>query len=536
MQQPDETPAYLAELETALCRRDGATGFQLLDQFNTEIRQTSPFASHAASLILCIAQWIDIGYTKIDVFDDLYGQFQTFDTSRIPMIDFLRLQLAEAFRASSQERDNEALQYLEVVRLAGQHILPSYLTFLTAYWTGRLLRRKGEYEKALGFIRSAQAIALEMDAARLVAVTKIHESWLVFQKGEQSTAFNLLDEAQRELAPTGHFLSLGNIESARGRFVRRSGEYTRALRHFENAICFFSEMTPEHVNLARALVNAAYVKRLIALDFRARQQALRTKGKQHERHLRIVAEALQLLARARAIYAHHHHQGGTGSVLVNTGHLHLDVGDITRADEEANNAFLLGEKRHDTILMARARTLQSAVELERADEELGDEQDAALHTHLAVERAMEAIQLAQGTQNRRLLAEAYLARGNAATQSLLQEWDVARDFLARASELLTSGDKDHLLQELSSLRAKIVQATTIDERLRRWSGGDLDGESFQQVEEAFAEVVIPKVWIKYGKSVTRVAEALSISPKKVRRILKNAGMLNPAESTSRRTT
>jgi hypothetical protein len=95
---------------------------------------------------------------------------------------------------------------------------------------------------------------------KLIAVTKIHESWLAFQKGERQLAFQLLDEAEAQLKSTGHALSLGNIESARGRFVRRSGEYARAVRHFENAIA----------NLARALVNAAYVKRLIALDMQPR--------------------------------------------------------------------------------------------------------------------------------------------------------------------------------------------------------------------------------------------------------------------------
>jgi hypothetical protein len=34
--------------------------------------------------------------------------------------------------------------------------------------------------------------------------------------------------------------------------------------------------------------------------------------------------------------------------------------------------------------------------------------------------------------------------------------------------------------------------------------------------------VIPRVWINVGRNVTLVAQKLSISPKKVRRILRNA--------------
>jgi hypothetical protein len=52
-------------------------------------------------------------------------------------------------------------------------------------------------------------------------------------------------------------------------------------------------------------------------------------------------------------------------------------------------------------------------------------------------------------------------------------------------------------------------------------------KTFQQVTEEFAEIVIPKVWLREDKKISRVAESLSISPKKVRRILRNSGFLDP---------
>jgi hypothetical protein len=42
--------------------------------------------------------------------------------------------------------------------------------------------------------------------------------------------------------------------------------------------------------------------------------------------------------------------------------------------------------------------------------------------------------------------------------------------------------------------------------------------------EEFAEVVIPSVWEREGRNVSRVVAKLSISPKKVRRILGRAGL------------
>jgi hypothetical protein len=48
-------------------------------------------------------------------------------------------------------------------------------------------------------------------------------------------------------------------------------------------------------------------------------------------------------------------------------------------------------------------------------------------------------------------------------------------------------------------------------------------KTFQQITEEFAELVIPKVWEREGRKISRVAARLSISPKKVRRILERVG-------------
>ena len=85
---------------------------------------------------------------------------------------------------------------------------------------------------------------------------------------------------------------------------------------------------------------------------------------------------------------------------------------------------------------------------------------------------------------------------------------------------------DHLLDDLASLKSHIMQASGINDTLRAWSEGMLGQKTFQQVSEEFAEIVIPKVWVREGKNISRVSECLSISPKKVRRILRSAGYLD----------
>ena len=80
------------------------------------------------------------------------------------------------------------------------------------------------------------------------------------------------------LAETDDDLSLGNIESARGRMEQQAGKYAEALAHFDNAVELYGRRDPNHRNLARALVNAVTVKRLIALQLRKRIDARAEQG------------------------------------------------------------------------------------------------------------------------------------------------------------------------------------------------------------------------------------------------------------------
>ena len=508
------------ELESALFAREIATGFRLLDDAFPNGALPTPNAVVSVSLLICAAQWVDLGYRTLAFLDVLESARPAGAMAAGPLIDYLKLRLVEGGRMLVTERLDEALEVLGLVLQVGEEVLGSYLFFLANFWKGRAHRKLGEYEAAASNFALARQAAEQAGAARLVAVTKIHESWLAFQSGKRQHAFDLLTDAETELLSTGHSLSLGNIESARGRFVRRSGDYAAALRHFEAAMKLYQVGCPEHPNMARALVNAAYVKRLTALELQGRDG--QASGVVHAKSLRMSREALDLLERAGSIYALHQHQSGTGSVLVNAAHIHLECGDIDQAATEAQRAFDLAEDKGDQILMARAKAVQSAVELARSEEQLGDEPNIGLHAHAAVDAAEAAITLAKHTQNKRLLCEAYLTRGMVAASDFFEEWELARDYAGKAAALLTHDDRDHLYKQLGALKARLAGATHVDATLRAWCDGQVGDKTFQQVQEEFAELVIPKVWLRSGKNISLVAKNLSISPKKVRRILRNA--------------
>src|ERR1700679_1762902 len=205
-------------LERALVERDVRVGFALLDKTLARTGRLDLKKPDAISLFLCMAQWADLGYCDLSFFDGLVDSTRNLDRARLPLLDFLKLRMAEAFRALAAEHPEESITALDLVLRAGENLLPQYLVFLANFWKGRAHRKRGDYEHASLHIAAARAAAERVGAPRLVAVTKIHESWLAFQKGERHSAFKLLDEAEVELRPTGHALSLGNIESARGRF------------------------------------------------------------------------------------------------------------------------------------------------------------------------------------------------------------------------------------------------------------------------------------------------------------------------------
>ena len=105
-------------------------------------------------------------------------------------------------------------------------------------------------------------------------------------------------------------------------------------------------------------------------------------------------------------------------------------------------------------------------------------------------------------------------------------WEASNGLASEAAELMGAGENDHLLDELATLKSHIIQSSGIHDTLRGWSEGMVGDKTFQQINEEFAEIVIPKVWMREEKKISRVAECLSISPKKVRRILRNAGYLD----------
>jgi DNA-binding NtrC family response regulator len=135
--------------------------------------------------------------------------------------------------------------------------------------------------------------------------------------------------------------------------------------------------------------------------------------------------------------------------------------------------------------------------------------------------------LARHTQNRRLLAHTHVWQGLTYCNRFFDDPDAARRCYDQAVTLTKGDHTDSAWEDLQTLKANVVRSGSVNPTLRAWSQGSVGDKTFQQISEEFAELIIPKVWEREGRKISRVAARLSVSPKKVRRILSRVGRRKP---------
>jgi hypothetical protein len=151
-------------------------------------------------------------------------------------------------------------------------------------------------------------------------------------------------------------------------------------------------------------------------------------------------------------------------------------------------------------------------------------EDPAWVAHLALEAAREAVELSKRTENRRLQARAMIWHGLTMCNTSPGSTDAAREICEYAGNLLKNEVQDHIWEDLQTLKSKVLRGGSLDSTLQAWSQGVVGDRTFQQLTEDFADVIIPRIWDHEGRKVARVARRLSISPKKVRRVLARLGL------------
>ena len=296
-----------------------------------------------------MSQWVDAGWRDIDVVQDGLSGFPKGRRVGLSILDYAYVLMAEGVVWVAEENIERALANFNLVLSLRAEISDKEILALAHFWSSRCNRKGGEYDQALEHVSAAGRLALEAGAGPMAATMRVAESWLLFQKSRTKDALKMLAEAEAVLRETDDYITRGNIQSSYGRMYRREGRYDLGLRHFFQAIEEYGKRDPEHRNLARTLANMGYVERLIALQLRKRIDSDAAQRKRSEPDLRrdyenMRSQALAHLDRASEIYHLHANHRGAGTVCVNRGHLHLDSGDLYKADDEAREAYALGNR------------------------------------------------------------------------------------------------------------------------------------------------------------------------------------------------
>jgi len=537
---------FLTQLREHVAAREIERGITCLRSQQDLIAKLDPSQENAARLLAQLAIWTDIGFSGPPL-RELLQRFEHLEPglrSKLSIADYICLRMAEGMAAMAEEAVETAIGHFDFVLSLGEELDDRFLLAIVYYWEGRCLRRKGDYYEALIYTAKGRDLALALGHLRMAAVMQVLESWLLFQQGKWKEAVRISQAAENALRETDDYVTLGNIQSFYGRMARREGRFDQAIEFFESAIRHYDQRDPRHLNLARSLANMALAKRGIALQLqkridrdaqRRRKTAASREGKAsgtspdyRSRLIQLRREALEHLKAAQAIYQQRPNHHGAGTVYLNAAYIHLDGGDFQRAEEEAASAYELGGEKHDYILMGRARILECMIENAKVEEEIGEGADPGSHARRALEFSQEAIELAKHTQHHLLLANAYLWQGLTQCNSFFDNPEAARESydLARAS-CGTNQPDNNMWQDLQTLGAKILRKGSVHPALKAWSQGAVGEKTFRQISDEFAEIVIARVWEREGRKVSRVAARLSISPKKVRRILARVGRRKP---------
>jgi tetratricopeptide (TPR) repeat protein len=543
---------FLSQLQEHVAAREVERGIACLRSHQDLITKLDPSQGNAARLVAQLAIWTDIGFTAPPL-RQILKRFEAAERSKLSIADYICLRMAEGMAAMVEEAMEPALAHFDFVLSLKEELDDRFLLAIVYFWKGRCLRRRGDYDEALIYTGKGRDLALELGHPRMAAVMRVLEGWLLFQQGKWKEAVRISQQAESVLRETDDYVTLGNIQSFYGRMARREGRFDKAIEFFGSAIRDYGKRDPRHANLARSLANMALAKRGIALQLQKRidrevQRRRKTStsrspssedkpsptgqnSRSHDYRGRLAQlrrEALDHLKAAQAIYQQRPNHHGAGTVYLNAAYIHLDSGDFQRAEEEAASAYEVAEEKQDYILMGRARILQCMIENAKVEEEIGEGADPGSHARRALEFSQDAIDLAKHTQHHLLLANAHLWQGLTQCNSFFDNPEAARTSydLARASCGANQPD-NNMAQDLQTLSAKILRKGSVHPALKAWSQGAVGEKTFRQINDEFAEIVIAQVWEREGRKVSRVASRLSISPKKVRRILARVGRRKP---------
>jgi len=503
-----------------------ANSAHIIDQFR-------PSCENAAVFLRLLSEWSDIGYGDHRIIKRLIATYDIEARLRLSVSDYACLCMAEGMVEMTEEKLDSAIGHFDIVLKLANEIEAWHVLAISSHWMARCLRKQGQYESALLHIGRAREVQAAHGHVQNEVPARVLESLILFEMGEPKHAIANLRDAEAILIQTDDYVTLGNIQSAYGRIAQRELRYGLAIKHYGRAIEHFQKCDTKYANVARAFVDMSFARIYVARKFRRsveshphQFQKAGPRGSARSalvKELSILCEIILAdLGRAATIYEQFPNTRGIARVHLCRASLHLDMGDLDLAAEEGTRAYLLAESKHDFILLASARILQCKVENSIVEEQI---EGWAEHALASQDYARDAMELARNTQDRRLLASAYTWYGITLCNAVSNSRDLAREAMDRAATYLEPGVHDQVWEDFQILKRRMLESAPLENYLMRWAQGDVGDKTFRELDQEFADLVISRAWNQEERKVSRVATRLSISPRKVRRVLNRLGLV-----------
>ncbi len=508
---------------------------QLMEQFD-------PSLKNAAEFVGVLAQWCDLGQSDISMVRNLIAKYDKEDRSRLPVSEYLHLRMAEGLVSMKDQSLETALDHFELVVKLGSETAPWDVLTITHHWMARCQRKKGQYAAALTHIRKALELQTRHGHAPNQVPARVLESLILFDLGDTEHAIANLRQAEVILDETDDYETLGHVQCIYGRILRRELRYGQAIKHYTEAIeSFRKRRGKDDANVARTLVDMSQARIQMARQFRTNIEGYsqpRVSDSKADRAAlmrdltSLYERILTDLETADEVFNESSNARGLARVHLSKANVYLEMGDLEVAAEEAAKAYELAASKIDYILMSFARNLQCMVENGWVEEQI---EGWVEHAIASREFARDALELAGNTQDRRLLAMVNIWYGLVLSSSFFNERESAHEAMDRAATYIDLSCHDHIWQDFQNLKRRLLENAVLEPRLVQWAQGEIDDKTFRQLEEEFANLVIPRIWEQEGRKISRVASRLSIAPRKVRQVLSRLGFLETQGRPEERT-
>ena len=453
----------LLMLAEAIAVRDVATATSLVVDEIGRFADLDPTQTDAAEWLYAFVLWLDfgaatsgtmMGLSNLDLAKDILSRFPASRRARRPIREVALLRASAGLLAAYDGKHQRAFDEFKFVVDVRAELDDTELVAVANAEIAKSLNRLGRYGEAMQYADDAVALAQRADRPAMVAAFKLVKAWALVKQGTTRVtvprAIRLLDEAESVIECTDDSVCLADIQSAKARIARRRGLPGQSLELYNRAVDNYARVDGQHRRLAHALLFRAPVKLYLARIFDTTGESPLEGDTAQLR-----TEAADDLRAAEEIYALLKSSRGRSMVLIGRSQLELDLGRLHQAGDSADEAYQIAKRSADRMIMARARIQQCRVAHAWAAGAVDRPRDRNQDLDSAFCFADEAVDLAEETQNAKLIAQSHIWRGLTFVRKRPARLDEAEADGRKADSKLDPAINDYVRDEITTLQFEL---------------------------------------------------------------------------------